>query len=121
MQRATSKYEISISGEIPVIKVNLNRATLTEVDAFSELIQNHIDQDYIRFIIDLSVCEFIDSTFLGVLITTVKKLTPRGGKLKLVGFQPAVMSMFQLTKIFRVFEAYYTVDDALKSFQLRKS
>lgn len=120
MQPVANKYEISISGEITVISVNLSRATLTEVDAFSVLVQNHIDQGFIRFVIDLSVCEFIDSTFLGVLITMIKKLTPKGGKLKLVGFQPAVMSMFQLTKIFRVFEAYYTVDDALKSFQLRK-
>jgi len=120
MQHPANKFEIHITDEVPVITVNLSRATLTEVDAFSELIQSHIQQGYVRFIIDLSVCEFIDSTFLGVLITTIKKLTPKGGKLKLVGFQPAVMSMFQLTKIFRVFEAYYTVDDALKSFQLRK-
>jgi anti-anti-sigma factor len=70
-----------------------------------------------KIIVDLSECEFIDSTFLGALVVSLKKVTGLGGDLRLVGFQPAVHSMFELTRMYRVFESFKTKDEALKSFE----
>ena len=67
--------------------------------------------------VDLSTCEFIDSTFLGSLVVSLKKLTGLGGDLRLVGFQPAVHSMFELTRMYRVFESFKSADDAVQSFK----
>ena len=69
-----------------------------------------------KIVVNLSRCEFIDSTFLGSLVVTLKKVTSIGGDLRLVGFQPAVSSMFELTRMYRVFESFKTPEEAVKSF-----
>ncbi|MCK6605007.1 MAG: STAS domain-containing protein [Ignavibacteriaceae bacterium] len=105
----------NISGII-VVTVNLTRATLSESDEFKQLLLGHIDQKHFQFVVDLSQCEFIDSTFLGSLVVTLKKVTVLGGDLKLVGFQPAVQSMFELTRMYRIFEAFGDKQLAVNSF-----
>ena len=40
----------------------------------------------------------------------------RNGNLKLCGLQPQVKSMFELTRLHRVFEIFPGVDEAMASF-----
>ncbi|MBU0559597.1 MAG: STAS domain-containing protein [Bacteroidetes bacterium] len=96
--------------------VNLNRATLSEANNLMVLIQRGINDGYVKIIVDISTCEYIDSSFLGVLVAALKKVANRGGDVKLVGFKPAVQSMFELTRMFRVFETFSDLQKALKSF-----
>ncbi|MFO7524379.1 MAG: STAS domain-containing protein [Ignavibacteriaceae bacterium] len=103
-------------GEILVITVNLFRATLKEADNFKQTLVSEIDQGWKKIVVDLSYCEFIDSTFLGALVVSLKKVTSTGGDLRLVGFQPSVHSMFELTRMYRVFESFKTQEEAIKSF-----
>jgi anti-anti-sigma factor len=96
--------------------VNLDRATMREAEELKIQVNEKINRGYKKVIIDLSSVEFVDSTFLGVIVNTLKKVAKLGGDLKLVGFQPAVRSMFELTRLFRVFESYNVLQDAIKSF-----
>ena len=102
--------------DIVVEIVNLTRATLKEAEEFKQTLAQDIEMGARKIIVDLSDCEFIDSTFLGALVVTLKKISNIGGDLRLVGFQPAVHSMFELTRMYRVFEAYKTKEEAIKSF-----
>lgn len=102
--------------DIVVEIINLDRATLREADQLKNLINDKIELGYKKIIIDLSTVEFIDSTFLGVLVNTLKKVAALKGDLKLVGFKPAVRSMFELTRLFRVFESFSDLQDAIRSF-----
>ncbi len=97
--------------------VDLNRATLSEADEFKQRLAENIENGYKKIIVDLTDCEFIDSTFLGALVISLKKVTSLGGDLRLVGFQPAVHSMFELTRMYRVFETFSTKEDAILSFK----
>jgi anti-anti-sigma factor len=103
-------------GEIVVEKVNLSRATLKEAEDFKRTLVKDIESGKKRIVVDLADCEFIDSTFLGSLVVTLKKITAIGGDMKLVGLQPKVRSMFELTRMYRVFESYETVEEAVSSF-----
>ncbi|MGA7723040.1 MAG: STAS domain-containing protein [Ignavibacteriaceae bacterium] len=96
--------------------VNLTRATLKEAEEFKQTLVQDIEAGARKIIVDLNECEFIDSTFLGALVVSLKKITNLGGDLRLVGFQPAVHSMFELTRMYRVFEAFKSTEEALKSF-----
>lgn len=100
-----------------VLTVNLKRATLVEAEEFKEVLVNDIQRGFKKIVVDLSSCEFIDSTFLGSLVVSLKKLTGLGGDLRLVGFQPAVHSMFELTRMYRVFESFKSTDEAVLSFK----
>ncbi len=102
--------------DVIVEVVDLTRATLNEADDFKQRLTENIENGYKKIIVDLSDCEFIDSTFLGALVISLKKITSLGGDLRLVGFQPAVHSMFELTRMYRVFETFNTKEDAILSF-----
>ncbi len=103
-------------GDVIVEVVNLDRATLKEAENFKKILIKDIDEGSRKLVVDLSQCEFIDSTFLGALVVSLKKVTSLGGDLKLVGFQPAVHAMFELTRMFRVFETFGEKEDAIKSY-----
>jgi anti-anti-sigma factor len=104
------------TNDVVVITVNIKRATMADAEEFKETLVNEIQRGIKKIVVDLSTCEFIDSTFLGGLVVSLKKLTALDGDLRLVGFQPAVHSMFELTRMYRVFESFKAKEDAIKSF-----
>ena len=103
-------------GVIIVEVVNLTRATLKEAEEFKQILLKDIELGWRKIVVDLTDFEFVDSTFLGALVVSLKRITGLGGDLKLVGFQSAVESMFQLTRMYRVFETFPSRDEAVKSF-----
>jgi anti-anti-sigma factor len=109
-------FEKTTNNRVVVLNVNLIRATLKEAEEFKNQLMNEIKNGNKKIVVNLTRCEFIDSTFLGSLVVALKKVTSSGGDLRLVGFQPAVNSMFELTRMYRVFESYETPDEAVKSF-----
>ncbi|MFH0736205.1 MAG: STAS domain-containing protein [bacterium] len=104
------------AGDVLITIIQLERATLVESEFLKKQLSERISEGYKKIIIDLTDCEFIDSTFLGVIVNTLKKVARVNGDLKLVGFKPAVRAMFELTRMFRVFESFTDVEDAVKSF-----
>lgn len=64
-------------------------------------------------LVDLKNVRFIDSSGLGALVSGFKNATTKHGTLKLSSLQPQVKSMFELTRLHRVFEIFPTVADAL--------
>jgi anti-anti-sigma factor len=109
-------FERIINNKVVVLNVNLLRATLKEAEEFKGQLMEEINSGNKKIVVNLSRCEFIDSTFLGTLVVALKKVTSSGGDLRLVGFQPAVSSMFELTRMYRVFESFETSEEAVSSF-----
>jgi anti-anti-sigma factor len=103
-------------GSTIVEVVNLKRATMLDVEEFKKKLFQDIQTGQRKIIIDLTECEFIDSTFLGAIVIALKRSTALGGKLRLAGIQPQVQTMFQLTSMSRIFEIFKTREDALQSF-----
>lgn len=68
-------------------------------------------------VVDLQAVRFVDSSGLGALVSGFKNASSRNGSLKLTGLQLQVKSMFELTRLHRVFEIYNDADEALGSFQ----
>lgn len=69
----------------------------------------------INLLIDLKNIRFIDSSGLGALVSGFKNATSNNGTLKLSSLQPQVKSMFELTRLHRVFEIFPTANDALEN------
>jgi len=102
--------------DMHIVNINLTRATMDVVSIFNELLKEIISTEKNKIIINLSKCEFIDSSIVGVLVSSIKKATAMGGDLKLVGLQPAVDSMMELTRMHRIFESFKTINEAVASF-----
>jgi anti-sigma B factor antagonist len=68
-------------------------------------------------IVDLGEVRFVDSSGLGALVSGFKNASARNGNLKLCNLQQQVQSMFELTRLHRVFEIFPDKQQALASFQ----
>lgn len=66
-----------------------------------------------RLVVDLSDVRFIDSSGLGALLSGYKNATLRSGTFVLASLQPRVQSMFELTRLHRVFDIFPNVEEAL--------
>ncbi|MCX7110790.1 MAG: STAS domain-containing protein [Candidatus Methylumidiphilus sp.] len=66
-----------------------------------------------KLILDLSEVRFVDSSGLGALLSGHKNAGLRDGRFALACVQSRVQSMFELTRLTRVFEIYPGVEDAL--------
>ena len=69
-----------------------------------------------QVLVDLKDVRFIDSSGLGALVSGFKNAISHQGNLKLSTLQPQVKSMFELTRLHRVFEIYPSAAEALESF-----
>ena len=74
------------------------------------------DEGKNNLVIDLQDVRFVDSSGLGSLVSGFKNASARNGTLKLSGLQPQVKSMFELTRLHRVFEIFPGAEEALASF-----
>lgn len=72
-----------------------------------------------QVLVDLGEVSFIDSSGLGALVSGFKSAMSAKGRLALAGLQAQVQSMFELTRLNRVFDIYPTVEEALSSFAER--
>lgn len=114
-------FERRIAYGFVVEKVNLTRATIKEAQEFKLLLEEDILRGHTIIIVDLSECEFMDSTFIGVLVVTFKKLLKLGGSLKIVKPGLFANSILNYTGSIEVFEIFDTLKEALDSIKEKKA
>jgi anti-sigma B factor antagonist len=78
---------------------------------------DYIKQDKKRVIIDLAQVDWMNSTGLGILISGYTTLRNNEGQLKLANVTDKIQSLLTITKLVSVFEAFDSVEDAIKSFK----
>ena len=110
-------FELLTAKGVRFIIVNLSRATLQEAIIFRNMIEEEINSGHTKLVIDLSKCDYIDSTFFGATIVASRMLIHIGSKLKVV--KPAIAGEFTITYTnhSKVFDKYKTREDAIKSFE----
>jgi len=102
---------------ISVVTVNHKRATADIAREFKDFLFNAIEQEGVRaIIIDLAGVQFIDSFFLGALVSAYKKLTAAGGTMKLASLHRSLIPVFEIMSLHQVFQIYSTKEEALASF-----
>jgi anti-anti-sigma factor len=112
-----SDFEKQVSGDVLTEKVNLLRATTKEASIMKKRLLEDIHLNKKKIIVDISKCDFIDSSFLGELVVSLKRTRETGGDIKIVIGSSVVKETLSITGFLRVFENYSSVEDALKSFR----
>ena len=70
-----------------------------------------------QVVIDLSKVDWMNSTGLGILISSYTTLRNSGGQLKLANVTEKIKSLLVITKLVSVFESHDTIEEAVASFQ----
>jgi anti-anti-sigma factor len=104
-------------GDVCIETVNFSRATLKETVEFRSRIKNDIDNGKKNIIIDLSLCDFCDSSFIGALVVCTKKSLSISNNFSVVVKQgTSLSSTLHATGLDKVLNIFKTRDEALKHF-----
>lgn len=110
------QLNIMEQGEVVKIEIQEERMDAHNSSDLKEQMLQLFDEGKCNLIIDLSEVRFVDSSGLGALVSGFKNASAREGSLKLCSLQPQVRSMFELTRLHRVFEIFASVEEALESY-----
>lgn len=68
---------------------------------------------YPRILLDLEALQFVDSSGLGAMLSCLRAMHDKGGHLALCGMSKPVRTLFELVRMYRVFDIYASRTEAL--------
>jgi anti-sigma B factor antagonist len=76
-----------------------------------------IERNKRMIVIDLAQVDWMNSTGLGILISSYTTLLNNDGQLKLANVTEKIQSLLTITKLVTVFETYDSVEEAVRSLK----
>ena len=91
--------------------------TAGQVDTFRAEFNNwHMnDETFRNIVLDCHGIDFMDSSGLGALIALLKRVSERGGDLKLARLTKKVRMVLEITRAYKIFQICDTVEEALQA------
>jgi len=93
---------IQVTGDVDVYSAPKLRAQIVDL----------IDEGRSQLVVDMEAVTFIDSTGLGVLVGTLKRLRASSGELRLVATGDHVLRLLRITGLHRILGAYPSAEEA---------
>ena len=78
-----------------------------------KLLSNAINSGYKKILIEMMEVDYIDSTFLGLLVVYLKKVLRIDGDLCLIGLKSSVYSIIQNINLNKTFNIYLSRTEVL--------
>ena len=73
-------------------------------------------ENRVKLVIDMGGIDFIDSSGLGSLVSSLRSVNKLGGDIKVSALQDQVRAIFELTRLHRIFGIYDDSNAAAMSF-----
>jgi anti-sigma B factor antagonist len=108
-------------GDLLVLRLGGQLMGGPDADALRATILSSIQQGTEKIMIDLAEITWVNSTGLGILITSHLAARSKGGSLKLIGVSKRIESILSVTRLNTVFDIYPTEEEARKSFKTSPS
>ena len=104
---------------VALIKIKLDRADIRSADKFKNFVHDILKDGYSKILIDFSKVTFMDSTFLGAIVISLKRCVQDGGDLKFLALDckgTIIWTLLETTRLFNVFQIFDDLDKTLASF-----
>ena len=111
------KYSVSERYNTVILTLKGNVMGGPAATAFHDEIKSLIEKGKTNVVGDLSKVKFMNSSGLGVLITSLTTLRKAGGDLKICGASDRIESLLMVTKLITVFDHYKSVDEAVAAYE----
>ena len=98
-----------------VLYVKNERIDAHNSSDLKDYILHMIEQGKVNIVVQLEQVRFVDSSGLGALLSGFKHAEAKSGKLSLSNLQTQVLSMFELTRLNRVFEIHTDLKDIFEN------
>ena len=107
--------EVTQAGNIKVLHCG-GSLDADSVAGFKKLAYDLVNDGSTRFVIDCTNLSFIDSMGLGVLISLLRRVRQREGDVKVASLTDEVKTIFEITRLHRLFDVCSDSNSALKRF-----
>jgi anti-sigma B factor antagonist len=87
-----------------------------ETGQLRETIEDLKKKENKHLVLDLGKVNHLNSTALGLLVSTHTNYTQRGGTVKLCALEKRISNLLVITKLSMVFDTYTSLEDALASY-----
>ena len=111
------EFQINTNEKITVVKLDIIVATHRDAQPFWDDFESNLLFDRKKIIIDLSACNYVDSTFIGMIIKIFRKVKEQKGQLKVVFPQRESVEQFWALGITKVISCYDSLQEAIDSFR----
>lgn len=108
--------DLTLSENYVVVSIEFQRATLREANNFKSYLEKVIQEEEKSIIVNLNKCDFIDSSFFGVLVGGVKRLKAMGKDFYLVYSDDHQLPIFSATGLDKVFTVFNSVEEAINQW-----
>lgn len=88
-----------------------------ETSAIKEHVKSLIDVGVTKVVFDLHKVKWMNSTGIGVLTGSLNLLNDVEGKLALANITDKIKSLFVITQLSKIFNAYNSIDEAVASLE----
>jgi anti-sigma B factor antagonist len=105
-------YEVEPRGEKHLVTLH-GRVGELEANQLQLELLTLVDQGARRIVLDLTDVPFITSSCLGAMMVAHKHLRKENGALRVAGAQPLVRQILEITKLFKLFGRYDSIQAAL--------
>ncbi len=103
-------------GDVQILqcKGSLDADTVT---AFKKITYDLVEQGNSQFVVDCTNLNFVDSMGLGVLISLLRRVRQKQGDVKVAALNDDVKTIFEITRLHRLFEVCQDADSAIGAFK----
>ena len=108
-------FQVSKSSEVTLIEVE-GQLIVGNRQELKQGVLEQLEGGDMKFVIDFSNTDYIDSSGLGVLVSLSKKIREQGGDLRLSSLNEDLRTLFELTKLDTLFRITDNKEEALEGF-----
>ena len=111
------KIKQEAKGNVYIIRLSGQLMGGPDADAVRETILSILNQGYKNLLVDLKDISWVNSTGLGILISSHITVSNNGGHLRLMRVSKRIDSIFMVTRLNTVFQVFDTEEEALASYE----
>lgn len=89
-----------------IAKIMIAEANLEQSDLFKQELINELDSGHTHILISFEKVNYIDSSFLGALVASLKHAMSIGGDIAVYGLNDNISQLFELIRMNKVFKVF---------------
>jgi anti-sigma B factor antagonist len=113
------KVSMTAETNVAIVKI-CGRLDASNTKEYKEMFQTYL-KTYALFVLDLTELEFLDSTGLGAIISSLKQASEASGDIAVANLQPKPKMLFEITRAHKIFNVFNDIDSAVFFMQNRSS
>lgn len=107
--------QTQLSGNTAVATVKVKEANLTVSDQFKQEMTALIDSGSKFIVVNFEEVQYVDSSFLGALVASLKYALPKQAEIVVAGMNKDIDGLFHLIRLNKAFRTYSSAEEALNN------